>query len=151
VINYFVLGDQVIMTPNFMGSEPVRAESGQYKGTVVLQEEQDQGVAFMRSLDPAQQAKARPGTRKAPTNNLTEAYRDNVVLDYAGLPAKELSSAQQDQLIALIQQYVGRLRDGHARVKMADVRQHLDRTWFAWVGSTEPEGVFYYRIHSRSS
>ena len=32
VINYFVLGDQVVMTPVFMGSEPVRAESGKFQG-----------------------------------------------------------------------------------------------------------------------
>ena len=38
--------------------------------------------------------------------------------------------------------------DGHARVKMADVRAHLDRTWFAWVGRTDPGSVFYYRVHS---
>jgi hypothetical protein len=30
VINYFVLGDQVVMTPTFMGSEPVTATSGTY-------------------------------------------------------------------------------------------------------------------------
>ena len=28
IVNYFVLGDQVVMTPAFMGSEPVIAESG---------------------------------------------------------------------------------------------------------------------------
>jgi hypothetical protein len=28
IINYFVLGDQVVMTPLFLGSEPVRATSG---------------------------------------------------------------------------------------------------------------------------
>jgi hypothetical protein len=28
------------------------------------------------------------------------------------------------------------------------VRAHLDRTWFAWVGKTDPGSVFYYRIHS---
>src|SRR5690554_6023031 len=33
VINYFVLGDQVVMTPTFMGSEPVAATSGKYAGT----------------------------------------------------------------------------------------------------------------------
>ena len=41
IINYFVLGDQVVMTPFFAGSEPVMATSGKYKGTAVLQEEQD--------------------------------------------------------------------------------------------------------------
>ncbi len=32
VINYFVLRDQVVMTPTFMGSEPVRADAGKYAG-----------------------------------------------------------------------------------------------------------------------
>src|SRR5262245_20463093 len=44
IINYFVLGDQVVMTPTFMGSEPVSATTGQYAGTKVLQDEQDLGL-----------------------------------------------------------------------------------------------------------
>ncbi|MEM9481911.1 MAG: DUF3500 domain-containing protein, partial [Verrucomicrobiota bacterium] len=51
-INYFVLGDNVVMSPVFVGSEPVVAESGKYKGTVVLQKEQDRGLAFMQALSP---------------------------------------------------------------------------------------------------
>ena len=43
IVNYFVLGDQVVMTPAFMGSEPVIAESGQYAGTKVLQENRTRG------------------------------------------------------------------------------------------------------------
>ena len=38
--------------------------------------------------------------------------------------------------------------DGHAEVKMSEVRKHLDRTHFAWVGDTQDDSVFYYRIHS---
>ena len=38
--------------------------------------------------------------------------------------------------------------EGHATVKMADVRAHLDRTYFAWIGPTDADSVFYYRIHS---
>ena len=40
------------------------------------------------------------------------------------------------------------MRDDHARVQMAEVRAHLDETYFAWIGGTEPDSVFYYRIHS---
>ena len=43
---------------------------------------------------------------------------------------------------------VYRPRGTHARVKMEEVRQHLDRTWFAWMGGTTQGSVFYYRIHS---
>ena len=31
---------------------------------------------------------------------------------------------------------------------MADVRAHLGRTYFAWIGPTDANSVFYYRIHS---
>jgi len=44
--------------------------------------------------------------------------------------------------------YVDNMDDGHARVKMDEVRKHLDNTYFAWIGGTEPSNVFYYRIHS---
>src|SRR5205814_10238134 len=40
IINYFILGDQVVMTPYFAGSEPVVATSGKYKGTVILRSEE---------------------------------------------------------------------------------------------------------------
>ena len=38
--------------------------------------------------------------------------------------------------------------DGHARVKMDEVRRHLDDTWFAWIGATDADAVFYFRIQS---
>ena len=31
---------------------------------------------------------------------------------------------------------------------MAEVRQHLDRTVFAWIGEFDPVSPFYYRIYS---
>ena len=114
-----------------------------------MQDEQNQGLAFVNALSPEQRGKAilRSG-EKAEDLNLTEAWKDNVVLDYAGLPATALSPSQREQLLNLIGLYVGAMDDGHARVKMADVRAQLDRTWFAWVGRTDPGSVFYYRVHS---
>ena len=38
--------------------------------------------------------------------------------------------------------------DGHAKVKMDEVRRTSTRRCFAWIGGTEPDSVFYYRIHS---
>jgi hypothetical protein len=148
VINYFVLGDQVVMTPAFMGSEPVTATSGQYSGTRVLQEEQDKGLAFMQALTPAQRTRATLQTAKPGNNALSQAFRDNLVLDYAGLPASDLNAAQRERLLSLVAEYVSNKPDGHAEVKMSEVRQHLDRTWFAWIGGTGAEDAFYYRIHS---
>lgn len=148
VINYFILGDQVVMSPVFMGSEPVKAESGKFKGTVICQAEQDKGLAFINSLNKTQRAKAIVANDKGPTNNIGEAFRDNQVLDYIGIRCSELTAKQKTQLHGLIEVYVGNLADGHAKVKMADMKKHLDATYFGWMGGTKKDSVFYYRIQS---
>lgn len=149
IVNYFVLGDQVVMTPVFMGSEPVRAEAGQFQGTVVLQEVQDKGLALFAALDGEQQDRATLAEGEKTENmGFAGAYRDNVVLDYAGIPARDLDDGQRDLLLDLIAEHVGNLRDGHAEVRMDEVRPRLDETFFAWIGSAAPESPFYYRIQS---
>jgi hypothetical protein len=147
-LNYFVLGDQVVMTPAFMGSEPVIARSGKYKGMVVLQDEQNKGLAMINALDEAQRKKAIIQVSKTGNNNLSEAFKDNIVLDYAGIRASELTAAQKDRLLDLVGEYVRNIEDGHAKVKMTEVKQRIDKTYFAWIGGTGPKDVFYYRIQS---
>ena len=148
VVNYLVLGDQVVMTPTFMGSEPVRATSGKYAGTEVLKAEQERGLALIASLDSAQRAAAIVSPSKTANNNVGEAFRDNLDLTNTGIRATRLTAAQRERLLALVGEYVAHMRDGHARVRMAEVRRHLDDTWFAWIGGTGPEDVFYYRVQS---
>jgi hypothetical protein len=148
ILNYFVLGDQVVATPFFAGSEPVIATTGKYKGQAILQDEQFQGLAFVNGLTEPQRKKAILRVSKTGNDALTEAWRDNVVLDYAGVPATDLSTSQRKQLLDLAAMFIGNIDEGHARVKMDEVRSQLDRTWFAWMGKTDPDSVFYYRIHS---
>jgi hypothetical protein len=148
IINYFVLGDQVVMTPTFTGSEPVVARSGKYKDTAVLQDEQNKGLALINALDEAQRKKAIIQVSKTGNNNVSEAFKDNITLDYAGIRASELSTKQKEQLLDLIWEYVRNMRDGHAKVKMDEVRRHIDDTRFAWIGGIETNDVFYYRIQS---
>jgi hypothetical protein len=148
IINFFVLGDQVVMTPLFVGSEPVTAAAGRFKGTTILQEEQAAGLAMINALDEPQRKQAIIQVSKDGNNNLTEAFKDNVVLDYAGVKASELSAAQRAQLAGLIQLFVDNMKEGHAKVRMAEVESRLDETHFAWVGPTDAGAVFYFRIHS---
>lgn len=148
VVNYFVLRDQVVMTPTFMGSEPVIAESGKYAGTRVLQDEQNKGLALMQSLNAAQQARATLQPAKTANNALAQAFRDNLVLDYAGIRAGDLDQAQRTKLLETIAEYIENMDSGHAKVKMDEVRRHLDQTYFAWIGGAADDSVFYYRIQS---
>lgn len=148
IVNYFVLGDQVVMSPFFVGSEPVIAEAGKYKGVAILQDEQSRGAALINALPEAQRAKAVVQVTKTGNNNLTEAFKDNVVLDYAGVRVADFSAAHRKMLLDLIERFVGNMDDGHAKIKMKEVERHLDNTWFAWIGGTDSNSVFYYRIHS---
>ncbi len=148
VINYFVLGDQVVMTPTFMGSEPVSAQTGQYAGAEVLQEEQTLGLELMRALRPDQRARAVLDEAKTRNNAQAQAFRDNLVLEYAGLRGDEMDPMQRTRLLELIGIHVGNMADGHARVRMEEVQRHLDGTWFAWIGGSGTDDTFYYRVHS---
>ena len=148
IVNYFVLGDQVVMTPLFLGSEPVRATSGKYKGITILQQEQNNGLQMVRALPDAQQQKAVLNFSKIGNNNLGEAFQDNIVLDYAGIRANEFTDASRRRLRELIQLYASNMDDGHVRAKMNEVDKHIDNTWFAWIGGTQTDSAFYYRIQS---
>ncbi|HWS96465.1 MAG TPA: DUF3500 domain-containing protein [Candidatus Methylomirabilis sp.] len=148
IVNYFVLGDQVVMTPLFLGSEPVRATSGKYKGITILQQEQNDGLEMVRALPDAQQQKAVLNFSKTGNNNLGEAFKDNIVLDYAGIRANEFSDPSRRRLRELIQLYASNMDDGHVRAKMNEVDKHIDNTWFAWIGGAQTDSAFYYRIQS---
>ncbi len=148
IINYFLLADQVVVTPMFLGSEPVWADEGDYAGTIVLQEEQDAGFALAKSLTDAQKKKAVMKSVKDGTNSKTEAFSDNVVIPYEGISVSELDDQQQEKFLHLCEQWIGNIREGHAKVKMAEIKAHLDKTYFAWVGEMKEDSVFFYRIHS---
>jgi Protein of unknown function (DUF3500) len=146
-INYFVLGDQVVVTPTFLGAEPVHAASGKYAGLRIFKDDEDRGLALIRALSQAQRAKTIIAPETAGENFIT-AFRDNLVLDNAGIRYDELSNPQHDLLLGLVEYHVGRIRSGHAGVKLEEVKRHLKDTYFCWMGGMEDDSVFYYRVQS---
>ena len=140
IVNDIILGDQVVMTPTYMGTD--------YAGVSVLQAEQNDALALMSTLTPEQRALAIIRSVKSGADMAAGAFQDNAVIPYAGIPATELDADQRAALLALIGLWVGKMDDGHAAVKMEDVAAHLDDTHLAWIGETELASVFYDRIHS---
>ena len=147
IVNCFVLGDQVVMTPMFLGSEPVSAEDGPYAGTRVFEAEERQGLALMRALTPDQRLRTVLAP-DLPGELFTAAFRDNFELKFEGIRAGDLSSAQQRLLLDVMATYVGRIRPGHAEIRLDEVKRHLADTHFAWMGGSDETSVFYYRVHS---
>lgn len=147
IVNCFILGDQLTLTPDFRGSEPVLARSGKYAGTTVFREEEALGIALMVSLSADQRSAAIIG-EKLPRDVVTTAQVDNLELPRAGICYDALTAAQREQFRKLIKIYVDRIRPGHAEVRMADVVRHLSQTFFGWIGGFEGDQPFYYRIYS---
>ena len=146
-VNCLVLGDRMVLTPCFMGSEPVVAPSGTYAGTSVFEIEEARGYALMQALTPEQQDVARIGMTQR-GDVVASAGGDNVQLPYAGIRFADLSTEQQRLAIATIKPYVARIRPGHAEVRMAEVEHHLGQTSFAWIGACDETSPFYYRVQS---
>jgi hypothetical protein len=150
-VNCLVIGDQIVMTPAFFGSEPTWATTGKFAGTRVFDAEEQEGLGFVRGLSAAQRSAAGlSGQLRDTTGDRMQggALSDNLVLPYDGLCADQLSPHQRKLLSGLIDVYVGRIRPGHDRVKMEEVERHLDQTHVVWHGGIEEDSTFYYRIHS---
>jgi len=145
IVNCFVLGDQIVLTPNFMGSEPVEAKFGKYKGTRVFTREEADGYALMNGFSAAQQAQATIG-KKLPFDVFGTAFNDNLVIPDRGLHWGDMTPEQREKLLELIAIYTNRVRPGHAELRFAEVKRHIEKTRFAWIGEVNDVDPFYYRI-----
>jgi hypothetical protein len=160
IVSCMMVGNQVVMTPTFVGAEPAVADSGKHAGLSILQDEDARGLKLINALTSPQQEKAilyhsirwadLPSERTHPADGRHQggAFKDNLVLPYEGIAGEELSPVQRELLLQLIEVYVGRMRSGHADAKMEEVASHVSRTFFVWMGGSSAESPFYYRVHS---
>jgi hypothetical protein len=160
ILSCLIIGNQIVMTPAFVGAEPTMADSGKFAGTSILQEEEATGLALINTLSSGQRQRAvlfesirwedLPPERvhRADGRHQGGAFKDNLFLPYEGLPGSDLSSDQKALLLAAIETYIGRMSAGHASIKMDEIRSHLERTFLVWMGGCDADSVFYYRIHS---
>ena len=133
----------------FVGSEPVTRH--------LRQVQRHDRAAGRAEQGPGDDQRARrraaaegdpPGFQDRATTTWPKRSRTTSSSTMPASAPRSCTAAQREQLLDLIGEYVGNMDDGHAQVKMDEVRRHLDDTYFAWIGGTEPDSVFYYRIHS---
>jgi hypothetical protein len=146
-LNCFVLGDQLVLPPTFMGSKPVLARFGKHQGTRVFAAEEERGYALMRALSSEERQRATIG-QDLPSELLTAAFNDNRRIEPAGILYDELPAEGRERLEALLAAYVGRIRPGHSEIRYTEVKHHLGETLFAWIGPFDDASPFYYRILS---
>ncbi|MHA5050531.1 DUF3500 domain-containing protein [Streptomyces sp. SD15] len=147
VINYFVLGDQVVMSPCFWGSEPTSMEIDGETVTV-CHEEVVAGLAFINSLTEAQRKVAIESSTKSNESMKAGAFSDNAVQTYTGIRGNVLNATQKKKLLGIVEAFVGRGKADVAKVRMAEVRGHLEDTYVTWAGGVADDSAFYVRVHS---
>ena len=158
IINYFVLGNRVVMSPVFMGSEPVFADGGAYRGTTALVAEREKAFALYASLTAQQREAALLAEHELPEppginfgRTSIEMGSDNAVLPYEGIRADSLSDEQRAILLGVIEAFITHNRESYADIRMRQIESHLDETHFAWNGwdaSLGSEDLFFFRIQS---
>ena len=160
VLNCFVLGQQMVLTPAFWGAEPSYADYGPFKGIRLFQDEERAGLKLMRSFSAEQQKRAivahsmmgsdLPEGRRHFADNLHlgGAFQDNRVVPYEGLKGDALSALQRRDLMDLVDKYLATLPDGPRAARLAGVERHLADTHFCWIGGFSEDSPFYYRVQS---
>jgi hypothetical protein len=144
-VNCAFVGDQMVLTPTFLGAEPVIAECGKFAGTQAFRREEALGRQLFTSFDAGQRERSTIADM-LPEDLFVGAFRDNFELDYEGVPFTDLTEDQHTMAMDLVELYVGRANKAHADRRGKEVMAHTDETYFAWVG--DADGVFYYRVHS---
>jgi uncharacterized protein DUF3500 len=160
VLNCFVLGQQMVLTPAFWGAEPSYADHGPFKGIKLFQDEERAGLTLMRSYSAEQQKRAivahsmmggdLPEGRRHFADNLHlgGAFHDNRVVPYEGLKGDALSALQWRNLMDLVEKYLAVLPEGPRRARIAEVERHKVETHFCWIGGFAEDSPFYYRVQS---
>jgi hypothetical protein len=149
------VGGQQVLSPVFVGSEPDALDKGEEP---IFGGEEQIALELMRSLDPAQRARAVLWERKrdpamppgrihsADELNLAGAFQDNRVIPPEGIPGSDLSGEQRTILLRLVDRMLELLPDGPRAARLAQVEQHLDASHLCWIGPVDDVSAFYYRF-----
>lgn len=146
-INLTVLGDEGVLTPTLTGAQPaLYAKDG--KTVRPLGEESDKGLSLLRSLTEDQRKRAVLPYRVA--DLVLGPGMDGKTVVPEGVKASSLDAAQRRLLLDVVRAWVGIVNDDAAKLRMKEIEEGLDETYFAWSGPTDgtpgKNVAAYYRI-----
>jgi hypothetical protein len=159
-VNCLVVAGRMVLSPMFLGAEPTEIDTGPYASAPAFTEPTRLAIALMAVLPDEQRRAATvyqhmvdpnmPPGRIHPGDerHLAGAFQDNRIIPFEGIRAAELPPAAQGFLLEIIEQFVLPLPVGPRAARLREIREHLDETWFSWIGGHQPDDMFYYRIQS---
>lgn len=159
-LNIFLYKGQIVVSPWFTGAEPNIIDEGPYKGTRILENEETLGLRLMQSLPEDLKAKSQvykfmkdPEMPQGRWNHddqrhLCGAYRDNRVIPYEGILVSEMTTAQQNTILAICKEYLLYLPEKARQIRLDEIQGWFHETYWCWIGGYGDDDPFYYRIQS---
>lgn len=159
-VNCLVVQGRMVLSPVFFGAEPNEIDEGPHAGVTSFTERITLGTDLMAALPDDQRRAAvtyeqmvdpaMPPDRVHPGDerHLAGAFQDNRIIPLEGIPVGDMPAPAQDLVMAIVEQFLMPLPAGPRAARLREVREHLTRTWFSWIGGHRAGDVFYYRIQS---
>jgi len=160
-VNCLVVEGRMLLSPVFLGAEPDEIDAGPHAGLRdVFADRIDLGLTLMAALDDDQRRAAvvydlmvdpaMPEGRVHPGDerHLAGAFQDNRVIPFEGVRITELPFEAQRTARQIAESFVRLLPEGPRAARVREIEEHLDETWFSWIGGSAPGDVFYYRLQS---
>jgi hypothetical protein len=137
---------QVASSPTFLGSNPGEVRQGPKTGLRVLGQQEDAARALLDALTPEQKTAVLIG-EMPPGEIVTRTAAVVTALEPPGLLASNMSAAQRDLLVKLIDVFAGLMPDDIAADRMAKLRAAgVEKIAFAWAGSFEKGQRHHFRL-----
>ncbi|MEY4534739.1 MAG: hypothetical protein RLZZ246_1057 [Planctomycetota bacterium] len=139
-------GEQVTVTPMFIGAAPFTVKGGELDGFSPLGRERDLAFVLWGMLTPEQRVKARLGA-EAPADVVGVPGGEARLRDRAGLEAMHMTREQRDVLWSLVRAFAARLAPTFEKAEVARWRTaSVDAMVFAWMGGDAPTDRHYFRV-----
>ena len=143
-------GGVTVSAPTFLAASPAEVMDGPKAGLRPLGSLEDAGRALLASLDPAQRAVAILD-EVAPTNIVSGVELAPDPLTPVGIVGSDLTPAQQDLMMEIIEFYTSVMADEVAALRRAKIQDDgIENVTFAWAGGTEYGDVSYFRVQGPS-
>jgi len=143
-------GAITVSSPTFLAASPAEVTEGRGAGLRPLGALEDAGRALLASLDAAQRDVAII-EEVAPTNIVSGVELAPDPLSPVGIVGSDLTPAQQDLLMDVIEFYTGVMADDIAALRRAKIEDDgIENITFAWAGGTGYGDVSYFRVQGPS-
>ncbi|MFK7924144.1 MAG: DUF3500 domain-containing protein [Bacteroidia bacterium] len=146
-INLSVVGQEVSLSPLFLGTDPAEVRDTKYAGLRVMSKEEDYGFLLIHSLSDEQRDLATM-SGEVPGDIITNPKSSQRIDSYYGIKGADMDKEQQLILMRLIEEYIGNLEYEQASAARSAIQQSgVEEIYFAWIGPYERRKPHYYIIN----